>query len=97
MEIRRTREFIEWVIELRDREARARILNRIDRLAHGNPGQTPSVGSGVVEMKVDYGPGYRVYFIKRGTSVVLLLCGGDKSSQDSDIRRAKILAEAQEA
>lgn len=97
MEIRRTREFLEWVTELRDRAARARILNRIDRMQHGNPGQTRSVGNGVVEMKIDYGPGYRVYFIQRGTSIVLLLCGGDKSSQDFDIRKAKMLAEAQEA
>ena len=97
MEIRRTREFLEWVTELRDRAARARILNRIDRMQHGNPGQTRSVGNGVVEMKIDYGPGYRVYFIHRGTLIVLLLCGGDKSSQDFDIRKAKMLAEAQEA
>lgn len=96
MEIKQTREFIAWVKELRDPQARARILNRIDRLEQGNPGQTRGVGSGVVEMKIDYGPGYRVYFIQRGTSLVLLLCGGDKSSQDSDIQRAKMLAETQE-
>jgi putative addiction module killer protein len=92
MEIRRTKEFIDWVAQLRDREARVRILTRIDRLAGGNPGQTRSVGSGVVEMKIDYGPGYRVYFIQKGDRLILLLCGGDRSSQEADIRRARELA-----
>jgi putative addiction module killer protein len=92
MQIRRTKEFIDWVAQLRDREARVRILTRIDRLTGGNPGQTRSVGSGVVEMKIDYGPGYRVYFIQKGDRLILLLCGGDRSSQEADIRRARELA-----
>jgi putative addiction module killer protein len=84
--------FKDWLTELRDRQARFRILDRIDRLENGNPGQSRSVGEGVVELKIDYGPGYRVYYINRGGMVIVLLCGGDKSSQDKDIRRAKELA-----
>jgi putative addiction module killer protein len=78
--------------DLRDRQGRAKILARIDRLEEGNPGNTRSVGAGVVEMKIDFGPGYRVYFVQRGEVVIVLLCGGDKSTQDTDIRRAKVLA-----
>jgi putative addiction module killer protein len=88
----RTEEFIDWLKGLRDRQARARISARIDRLEEGNPGQTRSVGSGLVEMKIDYGPGYRVYYVQRGEVLVMLLCGGDKSTQEKDIRRAKVLA-----
>ena len=90
--IRRTDVFAEWLMGLRDRQGRAKILARIDRLEEGNPGETRSVGRGVVEMKIDFGPGYRVYFTKRGEVLILLLCGGDKSTQDEDIRRAKSLA-----
>jgi putative addiction module killer protein len=79
-------------MDLRDRQGRAKILARIDRLEAGNPGNTRSVGAGVVEMKIDFGPGYRVYYIERGDAVIILLCGGDKSSQDKDIEWAKILA-----
>lgn len=78
--------------ELRDPRARARIAKRIDRLARGNPGDVKPVGEGVSEMRIDYGPGYRVYYAQRGKHVVLLLCGGDKASQERDIRRAKALA-----
>lgn len=92
IEIRRTELFKRWLEGLRDRFARARILKRIDRLAQGNPGQWRSVGDGVIEMKIDYGPGYRVYYVARGNVAVVLLVGGDKSSQERDIRRAKELA-----
>lgn len=92
MQIRRTEEFAAWLRNLRDRQGRAKILARIDRLEEGNPGKTRSVGSGVVEMKIDFGPGYRVYFIQRGEVVIVLLCGGDKSTQHNDIQRAKALA-----
>lgn len=78
---------------MRDRQGRAKILARIDRLEDDNPGKTRSVGSGVVEMKIDFGPGYRIYYIQRGDELVLLLCGGDKSTQSADIRLAKVLAE----
>jgi putative addiction module killer protein len=77
---------------LRDVRAVARIQIRIDRLALGNPGDVNSVGEGVSEMRVDYGPGYRVYFVQRGKTLVVLLCGGDKRSQSSDISLAKKLA-----
>lgn len=78
---------------MRDRQGRAKILARIDRLEDGNPGKTRSVGSGVVEMRIDFGPGYRIYYIQRGDELVLLLCGGDKSTQSAEIRLAKVLAE----
>jgi putative addiction module killer protein len=73
---------------LRDREARARITARIRRLSLGNPGDVKPAGGGVSEMRVDYGPGYRVYFVMRGDIVIILLCGGDKRTQDRDIKRA---------
>lgn len=92
MLVRRTEEFAIWLSSLRDKQGRAKILARIDRLEDGNPGKTRSLGSGVVEMKIDFGPGYRVYYIQRGEVMILLLCGGDKSSQDKDIQRAKVLA-----
>jgi putative addiction module killer protein len=92
MQIRRTEEFADWLRDLRDRQGRAKILARIDRLEDGNPGDTRSVGAGVVEMRIDFGPGYRVYYVERGEVAVILLCGGDKSTQEHDIRRAKALA-----
>jgi putative addiction module killer protein len=92
VQILRTREFATWLNGMRDRQGRAKILARIDRLEEGNPGKTRSVGAGVVEMKIDFGPGYRVYFIQRGEVVIVLLCGGDKSVQEKDIQRAKALA-----
>jgi putative addiction module killer protein len=92
IEVRRTANFDEWLHGLRDRTALARILVRIDRLALGNPGDVRPVGEGVSELRIDYGPGYRVYFARRGATLVLLLCGGDKSSQRRDIEAALILA-----
>jgi putative addiction module killer protein len=92
LQIRRTEEFATWLSHLQDRQGRAKILSRIDRLEEGNPGKTRSVGDGIVEMKIDFGPGYRVYYIRRGEIVIVLLCGGDKSSQENDIRRARVLA-----
>jgi putative addiction module killer protein len=84
-----TQEFIDWFGGLRDREARRRITRRLDRAVGGNLGTVRGVGGGVSEMKIDYGPGYRVYFHQHGDVLVILLCGGDKSSQDADIAAAK--------
>jgi putative addiction module killer protein len=92
IEIRQTAVFAKWLAGLRDREARTRIAVRIDRMALGNPGDVKPVGAGVSEMRITYGPGYRVYFTRRGYVLVLLLCGGDKSSQARDIAAAKALA-----
>ena len=92
VQVRRTEEFAVWLGGLKDKQGRAKILARIDRLEDGNPGKTRSVGAGVVEMKIDFGPGYRVYYIQRGQSLILLLCGGDKNTQANDIKRAKALA-----
>lgn len=81
--------FSSWLDSLRDREARARIRKRLDRVALGNLGDYRSVGETVFELKIDYGPGYRVYFAQIEVPVLLLLCGGDKSTQDRDIQKAK--------
>jgi putative addiction module killer protein len=91
-DIKRTDEFSGWLTDLRDIRARAKVLARIDRLSLGNPGDVAPVGDGVSEMRIHYGPGYRIYYIQRGEEIVVLLCGGDKSSQDSDIRAARKLA-----
>lgn len=80
---------MKWLTGLRDQKAIARIQIRIDRLALGNPGDVRPVGSGISEMRIDYGPGYRVYFSQRGPEIVILLCGGDKTTQTSDIEKAK--------
>jgi len=88
MEVLRSATFDAWLSKLRDRQARARILVRIRRLSLGNPGDVKAVGNGISEMRVDHGPGYRVYFAKRGSTLVLLLCGGDKRTQSADIKRA---------
>jgi putative addiction module killer protein len=88
VEIRQTSEFKEWLLSLRDAKAKARIAARIARAASGNLGDSKPVGEGVSEMRIDYGPGYRVYYRRRGNTLVILLCGGDKSTQRSDIRRA---------
>lgn len=93
MELIRSATFDRSLTGLRDRRALARIAARLDRLAAGNPGDVQPVGDGVSELRIDYGPGYRVYFTRRGPVLVILLCGGDKSSQDRDIRQAKALAE----
>ncbi|MDR6661975.1 putative addiction module killer protein [Tardiphaga robiniae] len=90
--IKRTDEFSIWLKNLRDIRARAKILSRIDRLELGNPGDVAPVGDGVSEMRIHYGPGYRVYFVRRGNELIILLCGGDKSSQSADIAAAKQLA-----
>ena len=92
VDVRRTTVFINWLRDLRDARARARIRIRIDRLSRGNPGDVKAVGGGVSEMRIDYGPGYRIYFIRQGEVYVLLLCGGDKRTQDADIARAAALA-----
>lgn len=81
--------FSEWLDSLRDRRARVRIKLRLDRIEQGNLGDYRSVGAGVFELRIDYGPGYRVYFGQVGSTIVLLLCGGDKSTQEQDIRKAQ--------
>lgn len=90
--IEQTGEFSNWLGGLRDNKARAKILVRIDRLEMGNPGDVAPVGSGVSEMRIHHGPGYRVYYVQRGEALVILLCGGDKSSQAADIKAAIQLA-----
>ena len=96
LEVRQTDEFEKWLRRLRDRTARDKILVRIRRMVLGNPGDVKSVGVGISELRIDYGPGYRVYFTQHGGAYVLLLCGGDKSTQDRDIRRARELAAGME-
>lgn len=81
--------FQEWLNSLRDMKARVRIEKRLERVSLGNLGDYRSLGEGVYELKIDYGPGYRIYFGQRGSTIVLLLCGGDKSTQEQDILRAK--------
>ena len=92
LEVRQTATYSEWFSSLRDRTAKIRIDIRIRRLSIGNPGDVKRVGEGVSELRVNYGPGYRVYFVQRNKLYVVLLAGGDKSSQDQDIRQAKALA-----
>ena len=92
IEVRKSATYSAWIDALRDRTAVARIDIRIRRLSLGNPGDVRPVGEGVSEMRVDYGPGYRVYYKQRGPIMVILLCGGDKSTQARDIARAKELA-----
>ncbi len=93
LEIRQTEVFSEWMSKLRDVEARAVIARRIERMAGGNFGDHKSVGEGVSELRVQLGPGYRVYYTQRGRQIVVLLCAGDKSSQRRDISKAKLLAQ----
>ena len=92
VEVRETDEYVRWFRRLRDRQARARIDIRIRRLSLGNPGDVRPAGEGVSEVRVSYGPGYRVYFVRRGRSLVILLAGGDTSSQERDSVRARQLA-----
>ena len=94
VEVRQTKAFLTWLSGLRDRRAIARINIRIRRLQMGNPGDAKSVGRGVYEMRIDYGPGFRVYFKRQGNTILLLLCGGDKKTQVKDIVTAKRLAAA---
>ena len=93
IEIRKTENFVHWLDGLPDIRARARILVRIERLAAGNPGDVKAVGEGVSELRIDYGPGYRVYYKKQGQKIVILLAGGDKSTQLKDIKAALRLAQ----
>ena len=92
IEIRQTPEYAAWFASLRDRIAKTRIDIRVRRLTLGNPGDAKPIGEGVSELRVDHGPGYRVYFAQRGSVFVVLLAGGDKSTQAQDIRKAKTLA-----
>ena len=92
LQIRKTETFVRWLDGLRDVRARARVQVRIERLAAGNPGDVEPVGEGVSELRIDYGPGYRVYFKKHGREVVILLAGGDKRTQSADIKTALRLA-----
>jgi putative addiction module killer protein len=92
VEIRQTEVYARWFAELRDRRTRARIDVRIRRLSLGNPGDVSPVGEGVSELRIDYGPGYRVYFVQCGQALVILLAGGDKNTEERDIRTALDLA-----
>ena len=92
LEIRKTEAYARWLDGLRDIRARARVLARVERLATGNPGDIKPVGEGVSELRIDYGPGYRVYFTMRGRTVIILLAGGEKRTQASDIKTALRLA-----
>ena len=92
LEIRKTESYAQWIDSLRDLQARARVQVRIERLAAGNSGDVKAIGEGVSELRIDYGPGYRVYFTKRGNEVVILLAGGDKSTQAADIKISLRLA-----
>jgi putative addiction module killer protein len=93
MRLQMTEVYRDWISDLNDRVARARIQVRVDRLAHGNPGQHRNLTHGVSELKIDVGPGYRVYYTERGGELIILLAGGDKSSQKKDIKTAIALAE----
>ncbi|AVT80465.1 type II toxin-antitoxin system RelE/ParE family toxin [Rhodopseudomonas palustris] len=96
IDVRETVDFTNWLAALSDLRARLQIVRRIERIAAGNFGDAKSVGGAVKELRIDYGPGYRVYDTRRGDTVVILLCGGDKRTQSKDIRKAKEIAEALE-
>lgn len=93
LEIRQTNVYARWFSRLKDREAHARINVRIRRLSLGNPGDVRAVGGGISELRIDYGPGYRIYFVQKGSTVVMLLAGGDKRTQTRDIQIARELAQ----
>ena len=88
-DIRKTDEFIHWISKLRDSRARFRIFRRIERLTEGNPGDIKPAGGGVTEMRIDYDPGYRLYYKETGKEIIVLLCGGDKTTQQADIIEAR--------
>ncbi len=92
VEVRQTERFRKWLAGLRDERARARILKRMDRAEAGNLGDVAPVGEGVSEMRIFYGPGYRIYFVQRGPELIVLLCAGDKATQSADIEEAKAMA-----
>ena len=94
IEIRQTETYAKWFAGIRDAQTRARINMRIRRLSLGNPGDVRPVGKGVSELRIDFGPGYRVYYVQRGQTVIILVAGGDKGSQDRDIQLALSLAQA---
>jgi putative addiction module killer protein len=91
-EVRKTDEFDKWLSALADQRAIAKIVSRIERLGLGNAGDVKPIGEGISEMRLTHGPGYRIYYKQTGKTIVLILCGGDKSTQDSDIKRAKEIA-----
>ena len=93
VDVVRSGTFDRWIRKLKDRQAVARVLVRIDRLALGNPGDVKPVGSGISELRINYGPGYRVYYLQDGERLVVLLCGGDKSTQPDDIMKAREIAD----
>ena len=93
VEVRQTERFVQWLAGLRDLKARAKVQVRIERLIGGNPGDVKPVRAGVSELRINYGPGYRVYYLQRGTELIILLAGGDKSSQAKDIDEALLLAD----
>jgi len=93
VEVRQTERFVQWLAGLRDLKARAKVQVRIERLIGGNPGDVKPVRAGVSELRINYGPGYRVYYMQRGTELIILLAGGDKSSQAKDIDEALLLAD----
>jgi putative addiction module killer protein len=92
IEFRQTETFRRWRTRLRDQRIRALIVSRLDRLAFGNAGDVSPVGAGISELRIDYGPGYRIYYKRHGQTIILLLCGGDKRTQANDIETAKRLA-----
>ncbi|NET61232.1 MAG: type II toxin-antitoxin system RelE/ParE family toxin [Symploca sp. SIO2E6] len=93
MEVRKTEVFVKWLDSLRDLQARTRVLVRIERLVAGNPGDVKPVGEGVSELRINYGPGYRVYYKQQGQTIIVLLAGGDKGTQTKDIQIALQLAQ----
>jgi putative addiction module killer protein len=92
VEVQKTDEFNSWLSGLADQRAVAKIVSRVERLGLGNPGDVKPVGEGISEMRLAYGPGYRIYYKQTGKTIVLILCAGDKSTQDKDIKRAKEIA-----
>lgn len=96
-EVIRTDAFEQWITKLRDQRGKLRLLQRIDRLAQGNPGDVRPIGRGLSELRLNVGPGYRVYYLQDADTLILLLCGGDKSTQQKDIEKAHALADEWQA